>query len=304
MRLRGESNYSAIWGGFELNGLQELFHDDNETHTPSLPGIFYQFKQAIDDPESSFDEIGEIVGKDPGLTARILKIVNSAFFGFPQQVETISHAISIIGREQLNDLILSTVVMDQFESIPESSMNMETFWMHSIACGLSARSLALVKGEENPERFFVAGLLHDIGRLIICLKLPFKVLEVSLRCKSRDETLHKAEFEVMGFTHADVGGELMRTWKLPKTLEEAVEFHHSPAKATEFSLEASMIHAADSIVNTLDLGFQYDEKPIHPTLDKFAAERLQIPEDSLFPNIKKQVEKEFEQTVQVFLQTT
>jgi HD-like signal output (HDOD) protein len=291
-------------GIFELSGLQELFQDDNETHVPSLPAIFYQFKQAIDDPESSFDEIGGIVGNDPGLTARILKIVNSAFFGFPQQVETISHAISIIGREQLNDLVLSTVVMDQFENIPQDSMYMESFWKHSIACGLSARNLALLNGEDNPERFFVAGLLHDIGRLIISLKLPFKVLEVSLRCKSKDETLHKAEFEAMGFTHADVGGELMRTWKLPKALEEAVAFHHSPAEATEFSLEASMIHVAETIANTLDLGFHYDEQTLNTTIDKYAAERLQVPNDSLFPNIKKQVEKEFEQTVQVFLQTT
>jgi HD-like signal output (HDOD) protein len=278
----------------------ELIQDG--TQIPTLPKIFYQFKQAIDDPESSFDEISGLVGNDPGLAVRILKIVNSAFFGFPEQVETISHAISIIGREQLNDLVLSTVVMDQFKNIPQSSLNMESFWMHSIACGLSARNLALLNGEDNPERFFVAGLLHDIGRLIISLKLPFKVLEVSLRCKSKDETLHKAEFEAMGFTHADVGGELMRTWKLPKALEEAVEFHHNPAEATEFSLEASMIHVAETIANTLDLGFHYDEQTLNTNIDKFAAERLQVPEDSLFPNIKKQVEKEFEETVQIFLQ--
>jgi HD-like signal output (HDOD) protein len=278
----------------------ELIQDG--TQIPTLPKIFYQFKQAIDDPKSLFNEIGEIVGNDPGLTVRILKIVNSAFFGFPEQVETISHAISIIGREQLNDLVLSTVVMDQFKNIPQSSLNMESFWMHSIACGLSARNLAFVNGETNSERFFVAGLLHDIGRLVISLKLPFKVLEVSLRCKSKDETLHKAEFEAMGFNHAEVGGELMRTWKLPRVLEEAVEFHHNPAAAMEFSLEASMIHAAETIVNNLDLGFQYDEKPIDSTIDKFAAERLHVPEDSSFPNIKKQIEKEFEETVQVFLQ--
>jgi HD-like signal output (HDOD) protein len=272
------------------------------TQIPTLPKIFYQFKQAIDDPESTFDEISGIVGNDPGLTVRILKIVNSAFFEFPQQVETISHAISIIGREQLNDLVLSTVVIDQFKSIPQSGFNMETFWKHSIACGLSARCLALLKGEPNSERFFVAGLLHDIGRLVIYLQLPFKVLEVSLRCKSKGENLHKAEFEAMGFNHADVGGELMRTWKLPKALEEAVEFHHSPAEATEFSLEASMIHVAEIIANTLDLGFQYEEKNINPIIDEYAAERLQVPKDSLFPNVKEQVAKEFDQMIQIFLQ--
>jgi HD-like signal output (HDOD) protein len=280
--------------------IQELFQD--EFTIPSLPGIFYQFKDTLDDPESSFDDIGKIVGNDPGLTIRILKIVNSAFFGFPQRVETISHAISIIGREQLNDLVLSTVVMDQFRSIPKSSLNMESFWKHSIACGLSARNLALVKGETNSERFFVAGLLHDIGSLVICLKLPFKVLEASLRSKSKGETLHAAELESMGFNHTDVGGFLLETWELPKNLVEAVGFHHDPAEATEFSLEASIIHVADMIANTMDLGFQSEEKASVPTMDEFAAKRIEVPEDATFPNIKKQVVKEFDQTVQVFLQ--
>jgi HD-like signal output (HDOD) protein len=290
-------------GEFQLTKLQELFQEDTDCKIPSLPEIFYQFKQALDDPESSFDEIGGIVGNDPGLTVRLLRIVNSAFFGFSQKVETISHAISIIGREQLKDLVLSTVVMDQFKNIPPSSLNMESFWKHSIAVGLSARNLAFLKGETNSERFFVAGLLHDIGRLVICLKLPFKVLEVSLRIKSTGETLHKAEFEAMGFDHSGVGGELMRIWKLPGTLEEAVRFHHNPAEANEFSLEASTIHVAEIIANTLDLGIQYEEA-INPAIDEFAAEQLQVPKDSLFPNIKKQVEKEFDQVVQTFLQTT
>lgn len=150
--------------------IQELFKD--ETTIPSLPEIFYQFKQAIDDPESSFEEIGEIISNDPGLTARLLKIVNSAFFAFPQQIETISHAIGIVGREQLNDLVLSTVVMAQFKDIPQNLIDMESFWRHSIACGLSARIIASQKREANPERFFVAGLLHDIGLVVMCNKLP------------------------------------------------------------------------------------------------------------------------------------
>ncbi len=105
--------------------IQELFQD--ETTIPSLPEIFYQFKQAIDDPESSFEEIGEIISNDPGLTARLLKIVNSAFFGFPQQIETISHAIGIVGRDQLNDLVLSTVVIAQFKDIPQNLIDMNPF---------------------------------------------------------------------------------------------------------------------------------------------------------------------------------
>ena len=280
--------------------IQELFQEG--TLIPSLPEIFYQFKEVIDDPASSFDEIGEIVGNDPGLTIRLLKIVNSTFFGFSQQIETISHAISIIGREQLNDLLFSTLVRDQFKSIPQSTLNMASFWKHSIASGLFAKNLALGIGEANPDRSFVAGLLHDIGHLVLCLELPLKVLEISQRVKSKDETQHKAEFEVLGFNHADVGGFLMRTWKLPKALEEAVGFHHNPADATEFPVEASIAHVADIFADSLDSGVQDKKNILIPTMDEFASEQLQIPKNSSFPNIKKQVEKELEEVVQVFLQ--
>ncbi len=280
--------------------IQELFQED--TDIPSLPEMFYQFQDAIDDPVSSFDEIGEIIGNDPGLTDRILKILNSDFFGLSQKIETISHATSIIGREQLSDLVLATIVMDQFKNGPQSSLNIESFWKHSIACGLSAQNLALVKGETNLNRFFLAGLLHDVGCLVISLKLPFKLLEVSLRCKSKGESLHESEFEVLGFNHADVGGCLMRAWKLPKAIEEAVGFHHNPARAPEFTLEASMINAAEAIANNLDLGFQYAENSVIPTIDEYASERLQVPKDSLFPNIRAQVQKEFDQVAQIFLE--
>lgn len=280
--------------------IQELFQAEN--HIPSLPEIFYQVKSAIDDSSCSSYEIGKVVDNNPRLNARILKIVNSKFYDLPQAVESVSHALSLIDREQLSDLILSIVVIDQFRSIPKTSLDMKSFWRHSIACGLSARYLALATGEVNSDRFFVTGLLHDIGCIVMSLKTPFKLLEVSLRNESKGETLHKAEFEVLGFNHADVGAYLMKTWKLPKAIEESVGFHHNPAAATEFSLEASIIHVAETITNTLDLGFQYAEKSNIPAIDEYASEELLVPKDSLFLNIKKQVQKEFDQVEQVFLE--
>ena len=284
--------------------IQELFQDD--TKIPSLPEGFYQFKEAIDDPESSFEEIGEIIGNDPGLTARLLKIVNSAFFGFPSKVETISHAVGIIGREQLNDLVISTVVMAQFKDIPQSLIDMRSFWKHSIACGLSARIIASQKRESNPERFFVAGLLHDIGLIVICNKLPSLFLNTALRSKSNKETFHKAEIEEMGFNHADVGGFLLKTWELPKVFEEAVKFHHNPANATQFSLEASVVHIADVLADdfhSLKLGHNTEVSPTHPHLNEDALKYIDLPDDTYLSTIRILMEKEFEQTAEIFLQT-
>ena len=283
--------------------IHELFQDD--TQIPSLPEIFFQFKEAIDDPDSSFEEIGNIISHDPSLTARILRIVNSAFFGFPQQVETVSHAIGIIGREQLTDLVLSTVVMKQFNGIPQSAMNMKTFWEHSIACGLAARIIASQKEEPNPESFFVAGLLHDIGHIVFCNKLPYKFLEIDFHSKETEEIFHNIETEIMGFNHADVGGFLLKKWKLPKVLEEAVEFHHNPMEATQYSLEASVVHLADIIADTsksLKLGSGAEESNTKPTLDENALKRIQLPRDLFLSDIRLKMNEEFEETAQIFLQ--
>lgn len=287
-------------GGISEVGIQRLFAGG--TKIPSLPEIFYQFKKVIDDPESSFQEIGNVISKDPGLTVRLLKIVNSPFFGFPSRIETVSHAIGIIGRNQLNDLVLSTVVIDRFKGIPVQSINMKTFWKHSVACGLAASLLAARMRAANPERFFVAGLLHDIGHVAICMKLPVKVLEVSLRARLKSEPLCKVEEEVMGFNHAEVGGHLLKTWKLPESLAESVAFHHDPGKAPQYSLDATVVHAADVIANRFNMGFSAEIDIGESTLEASVLERIQIPEKILFSAIGEQMQQRLEETSRVFLQ--
>jgi HD-like signal output (HDOD) protein len=170
--------------------IQELF--EGEVEIPTLPEVYYDFKEAMENPDGSFDEISEIISIDTGLSLRLLKIVNSAFYSFPSQIETISHAISVIGLEQLNNLVLSTVVMDRFKNIPESVINMESFWKHSIACGLATRTIATLRKEVNTERFFVAGMLHDIGRLVLAMSAPFSILSVFMRYKAEEISLHEA----------------------------------------------------------------------------------------------------------------
>lgn len=267
----------------------------------SLPEIFYRLKEAIDDPDSSYKEMGEIIAYDPGLTARLLKIVNSAFFGFPNRIETIPHAISIVGMDQLNDLVLSTTVIGQFKHIPSDLMSMKAFWEHSIACGLAARIIASQRKDSNPERFFVAGLMHDIGRLVICLKAPERAREAILLSKSQNQALHQAELELMGFDHAQVGALLLKIWGLPQAHAAAVEFHHNPTQSTRFPLEAAIVHAADIIINTLKLGWN-QENLTFSSMDAGAWEQIQIPEDSLFTNILNIVIEEYEQTARIFLQ--
>jgi HD-like signal output (HDOD) protein len=112
----------------------------------SLPTIFYQINEAVEDPECSFVEIGEIISSDPSLSARLLRIVNSSYFGFPNKIETITHAVTIVGMAQLRDLALATTVVNQFKGIPKNLINMENFWLHSVATGLTAKIIAIWEG--------------------------------------------------------------------------------------------------------------------------------------------------------------
>jgi HD-like signal output (HDOD) protein len=147
---------------------RDLIGKDNEL-VFSLPTIYFELQAALNDPNKTFQDLGDIISFDPALSARLLKIVNSPFYGFPSKIDTISHATSIIGRDQLTDLALATLVIYQFRGIPNNLFNMEKFWRHSMACGVVARSIAEFRGEKNVERFYLAGILHDIGRLVGCL---------------------------------------------------------------------------------------------------------------------------------------
>ena len=279
--------------------MQELFNTDVEI--PSLPDIYYKFKEAMDDPEGSFDEISDIIATDPGLSVRLLRIVNSAYFGFPSQIETVSHAIGVVGLEQLNNLVISTVIMERFKDIPDSVINMESFWKHSIACGLAAKIISSHSKEVNTEKFFVAGMLHDIGRLILALTAPFNILSVYLRCKSENIPLHESEKDILGFTHADIGKHLLKTWGLPVFLQETVGNHHQPGKNPEFAKEASIVHVADHIVNTLKLG-DSGESPFPSPMHQTAWKKLGLPQGISREKLGKEIYKHINSTLQVFLQ--
>lgn len=279
--------------------IEELFNTDVEI--PSLPDVYYEFKDAMDDPEGSFEEISNIISTDPGLSIRLLRIVNSAYFGFPSQIETISHAIGVVGMEQLNNLVISTVIMERFKGIPDSVINMNSFWKHSIACGLAAKIISSHQKEIDTEKFFVAGMLHDIGRLIIALTAPFNILSVFMRCKSENIPLHESEKDILGFTHADVGKHLLKSWDLPIFHQEVIGNHHQPDKNPNFAKEASIIHVADHIVNDLELG-DSGESAFPSPIDSSAWQKLQLPAGVTMEKLGEEIHKQFNDTVQVFLQ--
>lgn len=263
----------------------------------SLPEIFLKVNEMIDSPRHSAADIGRIISNDAALSARLLKIANSVFYGFPSQIDTISRAITVIGTRELRELILATSVIRTFKGLPNDLVTMEDFWRHSICSGLAARSLATQRGEQLVERFFVAGLLHDIGSLLIYRKLPELAREALLRSQYNEVPLYRAEQDLMGFDHGAVGAEILRKWKLPEHFQETTEFHHSPLRAQRFPSDTALIHIADVIAHALQYGNSGD--PHVPVMDTQAWQLAGLP-DSIVSTTIADVEQQFDSVVELF----
>lgn len=264
-----------------------------ETRTVySLPFFYERLNEAINHPRSSINDIARIINEDQGLTARILKLANSPMFGYYSRVDSISMAVTIIGTQQLRDLALASSVIKIFQGIPEELITMASFWKHSIACGIVARNIGAYLRESNVERFFVAGMLHDVGQLVMCAAIPEIIREIMVTSKESDQLYYVSESSILGFDHTEVGEALFRNWKIPASIHEPVACHHSPGRAKQFPLEAAVIHLADIFCQAMEFG-QSGEWCVS-RLDEDAWKRLDMPA-SLLGTILKQAEPQIDE---------
>jgi putative nucleotidyltransferase with HDIG domain len=234
----------------------------------TLPAVFVRINQLIENPDSTVDDIARAVNLDPSFTVRLLRVANSSFYGFASAVDTASKAVSVIGTGQIRNLALSTSIASSFAGLPNTLVSMDNFWRHSLYCGLAARKLAGLAGKCDADALFTAGLLHDIGELIIFNRLPAQAKEALLRVlDSADElAVNQAEQQVMGFDHAQVGEQLSQQWKLPAMLSECIAFHHNIHAAKRYPREVALVHIANILalmaeVHTLEPA---DVSPIDP----------------------------------------
>jgi len=219
----------------------------------SLPDTYYKVSEAINNPQSSASYIARIVSADVGLSAKLIKLVNSSFYGLPQKVDTLSRAVSILGSKQLSTLVMGVSVTALFKNIPADLIDIQSFWRHSICCGVVSRLMASMHKNVNEEPFFVAGLLHDIGRLVLLENYSQLARSIMDTSQHRESLLHETEKESLGFDHAGIGGLLFQQWKLPPSLENCVAYHHEPGKAGS-AFEPSIVHLADIIAHTMFMG--------------------------------------------------
>ncbi len=220
----------------------------------SPPAVYRRLVDVLEDPRSGTHEVAAVVGQDTSLTARLLRLANSAYFSFNGPVGSVHQAVGLIGAVHIRDLALATSVTSHFQDVPPDLIHLEEFWRHSLAVGIGARTIAELRRESNLERFFVAGMLHDVGRLVLYVCAPEPAREILEHAERHEVLLYEAEIDLTGFDHGDVGGILMQTWNMPESLVECVTLHHRPDEALAFPVEAATIHLADLIANSLRLG--------------------------------------------------
>ncbi|MFQ5482963.1 MAG: HDOD domain-containing protein [Nitrospinaceae bacterium] len=260
--------------------------------------IYCELQKAVNDPDQDFNDLDKIIRIDVSLTARLLKVVNSAYYGLESKIETITEALGVIGTDQLMDLVLATSIIGKFQGIPTDLFNMNLFWKHSIACGLGSRAIARIKKEPSPERYYVAGLVHDLGRVILCLTSP-QIAESIFEEHARfGEPMQVYEEKYLETKHGEIAGHLFRNWQLPDYLTEVVDHHHEPSKCTQFLLPAAIVHYADFLSYDMRLGSSGEMYA--PILDP-AAERLLNLSSDHFAEIEEEMSGQLEEILRVFL---
>jgi HD-like signal output (HDOD) protein len=246
---------------------------DQDIALPEIPSIVIELNEVIADPLSTADQMAQVINKSPSLTALLLKIVNSSFYGLPSRVDRVSLAVTLIGTRELSSLALGISILSIFKSIPSSLLTMRSFLKHSLACGIISRLLAAQKALRQTEQMFTAGLLHDIGRLILFIYFPEEALSSLRRARQTSDRLYLVEKKRLGCHHAQIGKYLLNRWRLPLIIESAVCFHHEPAEAPD-PVPAAIVHVADLLVNALGIGTSGER--LVPPIDSRAWEVLEL----------------------------
>jgi putative nucleotidyltransferase with HDIG domain len=236
---------------------QEFLSDENLKRLaggirslPVLPAIYTELMQELKSEDPSLERAGEIVAKDMALTTKILTLVNSAFFGLGRPIAHPSEAAVFLGTETLRALVLSLQVFSQFSQVQLKEFSVENLWKHSWTTGVLARRLCEFEeaGRATTDEAFIAGLLHDVGKLVLAANHPAQLEENIRQARQKGLTLWEQEYQVYNASHAELGGYLLGAWGLPSGVVDAVTFHHRPGHARLQKFSAlTAVHAANTL---------------------------------------------------------
>jgi putative nucleotidyltransferase with HDIG domain len=243
---------------------------------PTLPTVVARITELVEDPRSSAADINELIAKDVALSSRILKLVNSSFYGFPRKISTITHAVVILGFNTVRTLTLSAFVFDAFKA-RNLAFGYKDFWVHCVGTAVASSNIAKRLGAVDTEPAFLCGLLHDIGKLVLHQYATDDFRQVLDRVREKDCLIYTAEMDLLGVSHAEFGALLLEKWKLPAPMVEVIRNHHSPALDQTPERLTCVVHLADILVRSMYLGHAGDRQI--PALDPSACQRMGIGEN-------------------------
>jgi putative nucleotidyltransferase with HDIG domain len=273
---------------------------DRIPQLPTLPTVALKLNKMLGDQEASIKELSKMVEHDQAMVSRILRLVNSAFYGSRSTINNIPHAVILLGFNTVRNAIVSVSVIDALSGKQSSEeFDITDFWKHSVAVALTSKNIAertrLIPTDES----FTAGLLHDIGKVVLWQFFPEDFGQVWASVHTDHLSFHEAEKKMLPVTHAEIGGHLAKKWALPDSLVDAITYHHDIIKDVSNLKLLTVVHMADTIVNAwaVDSGITFGFPPVHPE-----AEEIMTPELKSVTDWFPQVETEIDEACELFLE--
>jgi putative nucleotidyltransferase with HDIG domain len=231
--------------------------EDELQDLPPLPAVVIRVMQTINDPTTSAADLNRLISSDQAIASKVLRLVNSSYYGFPRRISTITHAVVILGFNTVRNLTTSLGVLNAFDSSGRpTALDRSQFWAHSIGVAVAAGVIAKRKAipTKLSEEVFVGGLLHDIGKLFLDQYFPDQYAIAVKLARAAKISIWDAEKTALGVGHALVGKRIAEKWNLPPSLTSMVTLHHQPAFAKEHFEITAVVHTADRIAHKLSLG--------------------------------------------------
>ena len=245
----------------------------------ALPAIVSKLNELLTNPSSSAEDLIHIIKQDAALSLNVLKVINSPFYDLPTNVDTLNMAVTILGTQQLRDLVTSTAIIREFSNHKKLvHFDLEPFWCHSITAATAARMASLSIKQTDNEQYFVMGLLHDIGKMIMYLLFPAETKQLQTTLKKDPTAARNAEQNTFGIDHATLGAELLNAWYFPEPVVAGVAQHHALLADSQFSTAAAITHLANVVANNLYTPVSIDDDNV---LDPVALDILDIENDKL-----------------------
>ncbi len=244
---------------------------ENIREIATLPSVITELMGLLDDPNVSLRKLGSIVEADPALTVKVLRVANSPFYGIRGRIHTIQQAVALLGLTEFNNLLVSISLFSKlFNEKSRTLPQMSAYWDHSIACALISRTLVSKLFIPTGGREFTAGLLHDIGKLVLLEHFPSLAVNVQMKMFNEQKTDIQAEQEFLGVTHSEIGGWIAEKWRLPVSYVEVVKYHHSPALAQLNKSLVAVTQVANLISKQFDPAAQRYPQPTEPITETAA----------------------------------